>query len=254
MSIFRKCKLLAKYFLHAQVYVFTWNKLFVIRERKGTEVWFSHASMLRSIIEAFQIDLVLDVGANKGQFAHQVRKFYKGLLISFEPVLHAFTELKRSASHDKNWFVFNYALGNESKEQYINVYESDDLSSLLEKNQYFVEFFGENTAKSARELIHVRRFDDIAGEIPFSISTRKIFLKMDTQGYDLEVVKGASIIRENLMALQSEVSQRPLYQGMPHWLESISEYEKAGFKLAGLYPVDKDGLQYIESDCLMVKV
>jgi len=76
---------------------------------------------------------------------------------------------------------------------------------------------------------------------------------MDTQGYDLEVFRGASSIMKNLVALQSEVSQKPIYQGMPRWTESINEYEQSGFRLAGLFPVFRDGFQYIESDCLMVK-
>jgi FkbM family methyltransferase len=243
MGILRKCKRLVEYILGIQV----------IRKIKKEKAWFSKNSIVRSIIEEYQVDLILDVGANKGQFAHEVRKFYKGPIISFEPVLRIFTELKHTVSHDKNWIVFNYALGDASKEQYINVYDSDDFSSLLEINKYGVEFFGAKMAKSVRELIQIRRFDDIVGEIPFNIHTKKIFLKMDTQGYDLEVFHGSSSIRENLVALQSEVSQKPIYKGMPHWTESINDYEKAGFRLAGLYPVSRDGFQYIESDCLMVK-
>jgi len=225
----------------------------IIPERKRQKAWFSQESVLRLIIEKYQVDLILDVGANIGQFALRTRRFYKGPIISFEPVSRIFAALKNNARNDKNWFTFNYALGNKSEEQYINVPENLELSSLLEKNERCIELFGDGVAKSERELITIRRLDDIMAEMPFDISSRKILLKMDTQGYDLEVFKGAQSINENLVALQSEVSQTPLYHHMPHWTESIDEYEKAGFRLTGLYPVNRDGLYYIASDCLMVK-
>jgi FkbM family methyltransferase len=225
----------------------------IIPERKRGKAWFSYPSIVRAIIEEYQVDLILDVGANKGQFALGVRRFYKGPIISFEPVSRMFTVLSHTAPHDNNWFKFNYALGNKSEEQYINVHENDELSSLLETNQYFVERFGDVATRSEKELIKIRRFDDIVDEIPFNIDSRKIFLKMDTQGYDLEVFKGAQSIRKNLVALQSEVSQMPIYYHTPNWTETINEYEKAGFRLAGLYPAHRDGFYYIVSDCLMVK-
>jgi hypothetical protein len=99
----------------------------------------------------------------------------------------------------------------------------------------------------------LRRLDDITGQIPFDIYSRKIFMKLDTQGYDLEVFKGAASILKNLVAFQSELAHKNLYKGAPHWTEVIDEYEKAGFLLAGLFPIIRDGYQYVESDCLMVK-
>jgi FkbM family methyltransferase len=249
----KKWERLAENILGIDIYGFQSKIIQVVPQRKRRKAWFSYPSIMRSIIDEYQIDLIFDVGANKGQFALEVRELYKGPIISFEPVSGAFTELKRNASSDKNWFVFRYALGNESKEQYINVYRSDDFSSLLEINKYCVERFKENIASPVKELIQIRRLDDIVGEFPFNIYEKKILLKMDTQGYDLEVFRGATSILKNLMAIQSEVSQRPIYHDMPHWTESIDNYEKAGFTLAGLFPVSRDGLQYIESDCLMVK-
>jgi hypothetical protein len=77
---------------------------------------------------------------------------------------------------------------------------------------------------------------------------------MDTQGYDLEVFAGLGDVREQVLALQSEVSVVPIYQGMPHLTESISCYEQAGFAIAGMYPVstEKSALRVVEFDCLMV--
>ncbi len=196
---------------------------------------------------------MLDVGANVGQFAFCMRRIYQGPIISFEPVSHTFAVLKETAPDDKNWFKFNYALGNESGEQEMNVYEMDQLSSLLETNEESARRFGAGAANPVKEKVQIRRLDDIVKEMPFNVYSRKIFLKTDTQGYDLEVFKGARSIRENIVAIQTEVYQKPIYDKAPPWTDSISEYTKAGFKFAGLYPVVRDGLYYRSSDCLMVR-
>jgi FkbM family methyltransferase len=242
-----------EYLLRARIYGYPSSIMQIIPNKKRKNAWFSYLSIVRSIIEDYQIDLIIDVGANKGEFALELRNFYKGPLISFEPVPHIFELLRNNASNDKNWYTFNYGLGDESKQQYINIYEKSTFNSLLEMNKYCVEHFEVGKEKPKKQLIQIRRFDDIIDEIPLNIYSRNIFLKMDTQGYDLDVFRGTQKINKNLIALQSECSHIPVYDNMPNWIESLKEYERAGFKLIGLYPVNRDGYYYIESDCLMVK-
>ena len=253
IDILRNCKRVIEFLLGAKIYGYPSTIIQIIPEGKREQAWFSYLSVIRSIIEKYHVDLILDVGANKGQFALKMRRFYKGPIISFEPVSRIFTVLKNTTAHDKNWFKFNYALGNESGEQSINVCERDELSSLLETKKDYIKKFGDGEDLPVKELIQIRRFDDITDEMPFNINSRKILLKMDTQGYDLEVFRGARSIRENIVAIQSEVYQTPRYSQTPLWTENINEYEKAGFKLAGLYPVTRDGFYFMSSDCLMVK-
>jgi FkbM family methyltransferase len=253
MSTLKRIKRSVGRLTGVQVYGLHSRILQVIPNKKQKEAWWSYPSILRSIFSESQIDLVLDVGANRGQITSELRSFYKGPIISFEPVSSTFAVLKQAASHDNNWFLFNYALGNESKEQYINTYENSELDSLLKAEKNSVERFRADLERPVKELIKIRRLDDIVSEMPFDIHTRKIFMKMDTQGYDLEVFKGATSIYKNLVALQAELSHEPLYVDMPHWTESIDLFEKAGFSLAGLFPLYRVNFQYIESDCLMVK-
>ena len=82
----------------------------------------------------------------------------------------------------------------------------------------------------------------------------RIYLKLDTQGYDLKVFSGTERLRKIIFALQSEMSILPIYEGLPHVTESIAVYEKAGFEIAGMYPISLDNatLRMIEFDCLMV--
>ena len=101
----------------------------------------------------------------------------------------------------------------------------------------------------------VRRLDEVLDETVDNLDRSRIYLKMDTQGYDLEVFAGLGNMHEQILALQSEVSAVPIYQGMPHFTDSISCFEQAGFEIAGMYPVstEKSGLRVVEFDCLMVR-
>jgi FkbM family methyltransferase len=253
MKILKACKRALERTIGARIYGYPSTIIQIIPEKRRRNAWFSYPSIIRSVLEEYQVDLVLDVGANIGQFALGMRRLYKGLIISFEPVSRTFAILRNTAPDDKNWYKFNYALGSESGEQYINVYEMSQLSSLLETTEDTVKRFGDRAAAPLKELVQIRRLDDIANELPFDVHARKIFLKMDTQGYDLEVFKGTRSIRGNIVAIQAEVYQSPFYDKAPPWTESIKVYNEAGFKFAGLYPIVRDGLVYRSSDCLMLR-
>ena len=82
---------------------------------------------------------------------------------------------------------------------------------------------------------------------------RRIFLKMDTQGFDLEVFAGASQSLGRIRCLLSELSMTPVYDGMPHYLTSLVAFEEKGFVMSGLYPVNRNkDLSFIEVDCMLV--
>ena len=89
---------------------------------------------------------------------------------------------------------------------------------------------------------------------PASIVPR-LFLKLDTQGYDLQALGGAGDRMGDVVALQSEISCIPIYEGMPHLTQQIAAYEQAGFASAGMFPVtwDHETLAVIEFDLLMVR-
>lgn len=207
----------------------------------------------RQVFKDFAVDLALDVGANTGQFAHDLRAFYKGDLISFEPVSAAFHHLASTASRDPHWKVYQLALGSQTSTQTMNVYRRTELSSFLKTNAYGTGHFGENAAITGQETVPVRRLDEVLDEVAPDWNRKRIFLKMDTQGYDLEVFKGLGNKLDHVVAIQSEVSLIPIYEGMPHWTDSILFYERAGFGVAGFFPVTLDACRVIEFDCLIVR-
>lgn len=106
-----------------------------------------------------------------------------------------------------------------------------------------------------RDMIEIRRLDGIFDEILEPVARPRVFLKIDTQGFDVEVMKGAAGCMERILGLQSEVSVVPIYDGMPHYTEALAYYESCGFSLMNLFIVSRTGKQNIlEYDCLMARL
>jgi FkbM family methyltransferase len=227
-------------------------------EVKSTRGVYDQLCQLRvkTLIEKYQINTVIDVGANEGQFAADLRQIgYQGKIISFEPISTAFKILQEAASNDKNWDVHKLALGKQNAEQDIYISNDSVFTSFLKSNDWCEQEFGEKSIGKRAETVIVRRLDEVLNETVDNLDRARIYLKMDTQGYDLEVFSGLGSMHERVLALQSEMSVVPIYQGMPHLTESISFFEQAGFDIAGMYPVstEKSALRTVEFDCLMVK-
>ena len=85
----------------------------------------------KKILSSYDIDTVLDIGANSGQFARQMRYCigYSKKIISFEPQSSVFEILKKASKNDKNWDVFNMALGDVNEKMKINISENTGCSS-----------------------------------------------------------------------------------------------------------------------------
>lgn len=208
-------------------------------------------AFLRETLDSFDIDLVLDVGANVGQFAQNLRRIgYQGHICSFEPVGEAYAELLASLGDDHRWAGYNYALGSKDERRIINVgaHESSAMSSFLTPRF---------DSKFSQEEIEVKRLDGVLDEVlaATGLVNPRIFLKMDTQGYDLEVVSGASGWLDRILGIQSELSIEPLYEGMPHYLDALGSYESLGFKLHRLEELwrDDQSRDLIEMDCIMMR-
>jgi FkbM family methyltransferase len=224
-----------------------------IDKRRRSDGWFSHRMQLRSVIERCRIDLVLDVGANVGQFAQGIRSYYPGEIHSFEPVSSAYERLAATAGQDPAWKVHRLALGNTDSTRTIHVARHTVFSSLLHTNAFGARRFGEEALAIQDEVVMVRRLEGLLEEIIPDFSGRRVFMKLDTQGSDLDVFQGLQGKQRSVLALQSEVSLVSIYDGMSHWTECVRSYEDAGFRVAGMFPVIADDLQVLEYDCLLVR-
>jgi len=206
---------------------------------------------LQRVISDYAVDAIIDVGANEGGFGASVRSLgFTGDIYSFEPVAESFRKLSLAATNDPQWTVFKFALGAEENESLINVSKFSQFSSLLNANDYGNSW--ENMKVESREKIRVRTLDNcfLEGLIP---QYKSILLKMDTQGFDLQVFKGANKSLEKTCCMLTELSLIPLYSGMPHYLEALSAYESKGFSVSGFYPITRNrALALNEVDCMLV--
>jgi len=227
-------------------------------ELKDTKEVYDYLELLRlrTILEEYEVNLVIDVGANEGQFASVLRNIgYAQTIISFEPLPKEYQLLSQAASKDQNWHTYNLALGKRNKKQILHVADKSTFSSFLLSNSWCEQRFGKGSIGNKDIVVSVSRLDDFLIEAVDNTDEMRIYLKMDTQGYDLEVFSGAGTVLKNIVALQSEVSAVPIYHNMPNILDSISFFQEAGFSLSGMYPVTyvNTTLQVVEFDCLMVR-
>ncbi len=192
-----------------------------------------------SSLHRFGIDLVLDVGANRGQFASEIRRGgYSGNIVSFEPLSEAHGDLLQASHGDTNWEVYSRcALGNQTGEVEINVAGNSLSSSILPMLESHRSAAPESAYKG-KETAPIKTLDTIAG--PYLKNSRVPFLKIDTQGFEWQVLDGASATLPKIRGLLLELSLVPLYEGQHLWLESIKRLEAAGFVLWGFKPVFHD--------------
>jgi FkbM family methyltransferase len=229
------------------------RSLVLVDVRRPADAWFSHESLLHRLIADHRIDLVIDVGANEGQFGRRLRRHYTGDLISFEPIAAVHSRLVDNVAGDPKWKALRFGLGAVESECTIYVARASVFSSLLQSNAYAQARFKQEELQNHQEIIQVRRLDAVLPDVVPDLPNRRILLKMDTQGFDMQVFAGSRSILQYVYALQSEVSCKAIYAGMPHWTDVVNEYERAGFGVAGLFPVTWDSDQVVEYDCVMTR-
>jgi len=166
----------------------------------------------KQILNDYNIDTVLDIGANSGQFALQLRKDldYEKRMISFEPLSSAFKLLKTNAERDPNWEVLNIALGDTEEKREIYIAGNSESSSLLAMLPAHLKSVPGSRC-TGRELIEVKSLDSIFGDL--CKPTNRIYMKMDTQGYEGRILKGAEKSLKWIDTVQMEMSLVPLYEG-----------------------------------------
>jgi FkbM family methyltransferase len=205
------------------------------------------------LLRELRVNIVLDVGANVGQYADKLRRSgYTGRIVSFEPVAELSAALREKASADDRWHVHGCALGEEEGEAEINVVPGT-MSSLLDASA-FGKDWSDRLRESHTEKVRVRRLQDVLDEASAGVEDPRVYLKMDTQGFALQTFRGAGERVTELVGMQSEVSCVPIYDGMPRMAEQIGVYERAGFEITGMFSVsrDKPTLRVIEFDVVMI--
>jgi FkbM family methyltransferase len=224
--------------------------------RYPTPDWLRYRNIIRDVLGTLSITCIVDVGANVGQYATVLRSLgYAGWIISFEPVLRNLEQLRKASADDPKWRVFPWALGRENGTADINVMKSSVFSSFLQPDPTSAQRFDSANCVVATERVEIRRLDGVLSECLKGIESPRIFLKVDTQGSDLQVLDGAEAILPRILALQTEVAFHRIYLGMPEFLQSMGQLMAKGFEVVDFVPVTRehDRLRVIEMDCIMLR-
>lgn len=192
-----------------------------------------------TLLGNFNIDMVLDVGANTGQFASGIRQCgFADKIISFEPLSEAHAELTKSCAADSLWEAHDRcAIGNHEGQVEINVAGNSLSSSILPMLDAHVKS-APYSAYQGKEMAPITTLDSVA-KLYLRNATAP-FLKIDTQGYEWHVLDGARETLPHIMGVLVELSLVRLYDGQPLWRDVIDRLESAGFVLWAFQPVFSD--------------
>ena len=193
------------------------------------------ALQLQSSLDFFKIDLVLDVGANQGQFVKAIRKTgYRGSCVSFEPLSDAHRLLAKAALTDSRWYVHDrVALGSHEGAAVINIARNSASSSVLPMLGLHNDASPES-GYTGSEAVPLSTLDSVAGR--YLADATHTFLKVDVQGYEKEVFQGGLASLPHIEVVMCELSIVPLYDGQVLWGEMIENMKGLGFRIWALYP------------------
>ena len=207
------------------------------------------AWQLRQIVRLRHIDGVVDVGGHHGEFATMMRDDvgYRGPIVSFEPSSASFAVMSEHLAVDRAWSGQQMALGSASATLALNMFSSTDFNSFRQPNELGQQRFGASSDQV--ESVEVRRLDQVL-ELP-----GQLLLKSDTQGFDLEVLRGASGLLDRVVAITVELPVRNIYADSPSLTDLVGYLAGVGFELVGMFPLsrDRDRLRVIEFDGVFLR-
>ena len=179
---------------------------------------------LRRLLSHLEIDCVFDVGANVGQYATMLRRKagYKGRIISFEPIPEAADAVRRKSRNDPAWTVEQAALADEGGARVFNVMAGSEFSSLSQPKSDEVGRFAAMNRPVRSIMVATETLAEAYPRLKAQYGFRRPFLKMDTQGYDMSVLRGAGDIIREFAGFQSELSVRRIYEDATDFREALT--------------------------------
>ncbi len=207
---------------------------------------------LTDFIESRQIDLVIDVGANVGQFGEQLRaQGYRGSIVSFEPTAAAFQELARKAAADGNWQTHHCGLGAASATATLHASQLSVFNSFLELSKT-AGLHDNRMAVDHTEEVPIHTLDEIAEPL-FHSGEHRLLLKIDTQGYERQVLEGGRRTVARAAGILMELPVIHTYNGDWRLHEAIEYMFDLGFVPAQIQAVGyhgADNVSAVDFDCL----
>jgi FkbM family methyltransferase len=211
-----------------------------VARRAGLDVrrhdpWSAPAARRTRLLASNDFALVLDVGANGGQYGRELRaRGYAGDIVSFEPGSNAYARLEQTAADDSRWRCLRVALGETRGTKSLNVATNEGASSsflaLTEAHGTSAPLVG----YMGTETVEMVSLDELADEL--LPPAGHVWLKVDVQGYELHVLQGAARNLARIDSLELEVSLVELYEGQPLFDEVLRFVQEAGFRTVDVSP------------------
>ena len=192
-----------------------------------------------SMLRTYNVNLIFDIGANAGQFGVLLREIgFDGKIISFEPLSDAREILLNISKNDPLWQIaLQTAIGEENGEIEIQIAENSYSSSVLDMLDTHVRA-APDSKYIGKEKVALRTLDSIAPD--YMDSNSIAFIKIDTQGYETQVMNGAKKLMSHIVGLQVEISLVPLYKGQCLFDEMLKKLKNDGFELWSISTVFSD--------------
>lgn len=223
----------------------------MVSTRYGGPTWEQRRQRL---FETLGTDLVLDVGANAGQYAVEIRRGgYAGRIVSFEPASETFARLREATRSDPLWTAQQLALGSAPCTATLNVAANEGKSSSF-LDQREVAFGTTATMRYVgAETVEVSTLKTVGPDV--ASERDRIALKIDVQGLELEVLEGAGSFLDRVQAIETELSLYPMYEDQPDWRRLCDRTEELGFAFFAVDPgySDPRSGRLIEMDGLFVR-
>ncbi|MFJ8313234.1 MULTISPECIES: FkbM family methyltransferase [unclassified Streptomyces] len=201
----------------------------VVRRRPGG------ADLVR-LLRRYEIDLVLDVGAHRGDFGALLREAgYRGRIVSFEPLREPRAELRHRAALDDAWSVLPYALGDRSGSATLNISghcgPASSFLPMLPRHRAAAP----RTAYTGDVIVETRRLDELWEQV--TAPGERVFLKLDVQGYEAQVLGGAGEFADEICGVRLGAPLVPLFEGAPLFDELLAlARERLGLTLMSMTP------------------
>ena len=215
------------------------------------------ARYLQRLFHEFGVTGVIDVGANEGQYHDFIRREvrFRGPILSIEPIPELAGGLRERAQTEAvAWHIEETAVGAERGNLTFNIAACSEFSSFLAPIASTAPMFSGRNAIAKSQLVSVETLSELVDRHADFLGNR-VYLKLDTQGFDVEALKGLADQAHRIVALQSETSVKPIYHGMPTYTESIAFIESLGFTLSQMFPNNEGHFPVlIEFDCHFVRM
>ena len=188
---------------------------------------------LSTVLKLLKIDVVFDIGANEGQFVKEIREHgYSEKIISFEPLTSARKNLIIFSERDPGWHVHEQsAIGDQDGEIEIHIAGNSVSSSLLPMMESHSSA-AVGSAYVGSERVPIFKLDSIANR--YLEKNSNLFIKIDTQGYEGQVLDGARETLKRAQGVLCELSLVPLYYEQRLWRDIVDRLDQQGFMLWSL--------------------